>query len=52
MKYLLYAIWFTVICLGAFLNSFIPETFKYIFGFTIGAFSQGILVLADYLKNK
>lgn len=52
MKYLLYAIWLTVIFLGAFLNACTPEPFKYILGFTIGAFTQEILTLANDLKNK
>lgn len=46
MKYLLYVIWIATIFLGAMFYSCIPETFRYIYAFAIGAFSEAVLIYA------
>ena len=46
MKYLLYALWISVIFLGAFIYPCIPNDFRYIFAFAIGSLSQVFLMCA------
>ncbi len=46
MKYLLYALWISVIFLGVFIYPCVPNDFRYIFAFTIGCLSEVLLMCA------
>lgn len=46
MKYLLYAIWLSIIFLGAFIYPCIPDPFKYIYAFSVGSMSEVFLICA------
>ena len=53
MKYLLYALWISVIFLGAFIYPCVPNDFRYIFAFAIGVTRGRITtyLLLDRHKN-